>query len=141
MNSTTVNNKTLLVGQNAVVAQANGTNMSTGIINTNAITTNNTSQILNQISNELVTGNGSLVVKPHKLILINNNTVTSQIVSNSSQYSILLINENNTYIAVAMNSQLEDSMFTRLFFEGGAGLTVFKPLHSANGDTVWNVTS
>ena len=141
MNATTVNNNTLLVGQNAVVAQANGTGYSAGIINTNAITTNNTSETLDQISNELETGNGSLLIQPHELILINNNTVTSQIVSNSSQYSIILINENNTYIAVAMNSQLENSMFTRMFFESGAGLTLFKPAYTNGGDTVWNVTS
>ena len=129
MNSTTVNNKTLLIGGNAVVAQANGTsNISAGIVDTNAITTNDTTATLNEISNELQTGNGSLVIPPHTLTLINNNTVTQTLVSNSSQYSILLINANNTYIAVAMNKELEDSMFTKLFFEGGAGLTHFKTL-------------
>jgi dolichyl-phosphooligosaccharide-protein glycotransferase len=140
MNSTTVNNKTLLVGGNAVVAQANGSTLSTGIVNTNAIKTNNTNLTLSQISNELQTGNGTLVIKPHKLILINNNTVTQQIVSNSSQYSIIIINENSNYIAVAMNKELEDSMFTRLFFMGGAGLTKFKPLYGQPGVMVWGVS-
>ncbi len=139
MNSTTVNNKTLLVGGNAVVAQANGSTLSAGIVNTNAIKTNNTNLTINQISNELQTGNGTLIIKPHKLILINNNTVTQQIVSNSSQYSIIIINENNSYIAVAMNKELEDSMFTRLFFMGGAGLTQFKPLYGQPGVMVWGV--
>jgi dolichyl-phosphooligosaccharide-protein glycotransferase len=140
MNSTTVNNKTLLIGGNAVVAQANGTTLSAGIVDTNAITTNNTAQILNQISNELTTGNGTLVIKPHKLTIISSNNITQQIVSNSSQYSILLINQNNTYVAVAMNQQLEDSMFTRLFFMGGAGLTQFKALYGQPGVMVWSVT-
>ncbi len=140
MNATTVNNKTLLIGGNAVVAQPNGTSFSTGIVNTNAITTNDTSVILNQIQNELTTGNGTLVIPPHTLTLINNNTITQTIVSNSSQYSILLINENNTYIGVAMNSQLENSMFTKLFFEGGAGLTHFKAAYGQPGVMVWNVT-
>ena len=141
MNSTTVNNKTLLIGGNAVVAQANGTNnISAGIVDTNAITSNDTTATLNEISNELKSGNGSLVIPPHTLTLINNNTVTQTIVSNSSQYSILLINENDTYIAVAMNKELENSMFTKLFFEGGAGLTHFKSLYGQPGVMVWGVT-
>ena len=141
MNSTTVNNKTLLIGGNAVVAQANGTNgTSAGIVNTNAITTNDTTTTINEISNELETGNGSLVIQPHTLTIINNNTVTQKLVSNSSQYSILLINENGTYIGVAMNKELEGSMFTKLFFEGGAGLTHFKSLYGQPGVMVWGVT-
>jgi len=141
MNSTTVNNKTLLIGGNAVVAQANGTNnISAGIVDTNAITSNDTTATLNEISNELKSGNGSLVIPPHTLTLINNNTVTQTLVSNSSQYSILLINENDTYIAVAMNKELENSMFTKLFFEGGAGLTHFKSLYGQPGVMVWGVT-
>ena len=141
MNSTTVNNKTLLIGGNAVVAQANGTNnISAGIVDTNAITSNDTTATLNEISNELKSGNGSLVIPPHTLTLINNNTVTQTLVSNSSQYSILLITENDTYIAVAMNKELENSMFTKLFFEGGAGLTHFKSLYGQPGVTVWGVT-
>ncbi len=140
MNSTTVNNKTLLVGGNAVVAQANGSTISAGIVNTNAITTNDTTQIINQISTELETGNGTLVIKPHKLTLINNNTINQTLVSNSSQYSILLMNENNTYVAVAMSKELEDSMFTRMFFMGGAGLTQFKPIYGQPGVMVWGVS-
>jgi dolichyl-diphosphooligosaccharide--protein glycosyltransferase len=141
MNSTTVNNKTLLIGGNAVVAQANGTNgTSAGIVDTNAITSNDTTTTLNEISNELETGNGSLVIQPHTLTIINNNTVTQTLVSNSSEYSILLINENGTYIGVAMNKELENSMFTKLFFEGGAGLTHFKSLYGQPGVMVWGVT-
>lgn len=140
MNSTTINNKTLLVGGNAVVAQANGSSISAGIVNTNAITTNNTAQIVQQISNELTTGNGTLIIKPHTLTIVSNTNITQQMVSNSSQYSILLINQNNTYIAVAMNKELEDSMFTRLFFMGGAGLTQFKALYGQPGVMVWGVS-
>jgi len=141
MNSTTVNNKTLLIASNAVVAQANGTNgTSAGIVDTNAITSNDTTTTLNEISNELETGNGSLVIQPHTLTIVNNNTVTQTLVSNSSEYSILLINENGTYIGVAMNQQLENSMFTKLFFEGGAGLTHFKSLYGQPGVMVWGVT-
>ena len=102
-------------------------------------TNNDTTAIVNQISNELTTGNGSLVIQPHELTIINNNNITQQIVSNTSQYSILLINQNNTVIGVAMNKELENSMFTRLFFEGGAGLTQFKALYGQPGVMVWSV--
>ena len=70
----------------------------------------------------------------------------NQLVSNSSPYSILLINQNNTYVAVAMSKELEDSMFTRMFFENGAGLSKFKLVHAEGGildpygTTVWNVS-
>ena len=136
----TVNNKILLIGSNTVVAQANGTSISAGLVNTNNIKTNDTNQILNQISTELTTGNGSLIIPPHKLTIISNDTITQTAASNSSQYSILLINENNTYISIAMNKELEDSMFTRLFFMGGAGLTRFKSLYGQPGVMVWGVT-
>ncbi|ADZ08786.1 Oligosaccharyl transferase STT3 subunit [Methanobacterium lacus] len=140
LNSTTINNKTLYIGGNAVVAQQNGTSYSAGIIDTSALTTNDTNTIVTQISNELTTGNGSLLIEPHTLTIINSNNITQQVVSNSSQYSILLINQNNTLIGVAMNKELENSMFTRLFFEGGAGLTQFKALYGQPGVMVWGVS-
>ncbi len=140
LNSTTINNKTLFIGGNAVVAQANGTSYSAGIIDTTALTTNDTNTIVTQISNELTTGNGSLVIQPHMLTIVNSNNITQQIISNSSQYSILLINQNDTLIGVAMNKELENSMFTRLFFEGGAGLTQFKALYGQPGVMVWGVS-
>jgi dolichyl-phosphooligosaccharide-protein glycotransferase len=140
LNSTTINNKTLYIGGNAVVAQQNGTSYSAGIIDTSALTTNDTNTIVTQISNELTTGNGSLLIEPHTLTIINSNNITQQVVSNSSEYSILLINQNNTLIGVAMNKELENSMFTRLFFEGGAGLTQFKALYGQPGVMVWDVS-
>ena len=39
-----------------------------------------------------------------------------------------------------MNKELEDSMFTRLFFMGGAGLTQFKAAYGQPGVMVWSVT-
>ena len=140
LNSTTINNKTLYIGGNAVVAQQNGTSYSAGIIDTTALKTNDTNTIVTQISNELTNGTGSLLIEPHTLTIINSNNITQQVVSNSSQYSILLINQNNTLIGVAMNKELENSMFTRLFFEGGAGLTQFKALYGQPGVMVWGVS-
>jgi dolichyl-diphosphooligosaccharide--protein glycosyltransferase len=77
---------------------------------------------------------------PHKLIVIKNNQIVmNQIVSNQSQISILLAMDNNSCLAVAMNRELESSMFTRLYFENGAGLSRFKFAHSVGGYVVWNV--
>ena len=78
-----------------------------GIVDTNAITTNDTTTTLNEISNELETGNGSLVIQPHTLTIINNNTVTQTTCIQFKSVLILLINENGTYIGVAMNKELK----------------------------------
>jgi dolichyl-diphosphooligosaccharide--protein glycosyltransferase len=64
----------------------------------------------------------------------------NQIVSSQSPISILLTMDNNSYLAVAMSKELEDSMFTRLYFENGAGLSKFKFAHSVGGYMAWNVT-
>ena len=143
-NATTVNNTTVLLGSNAVVAQVNGNNISAGLINTNELqnqaNTTSSSQLLNEILTELQGGNGTLVMKPHKLTIINNNgTITQQVVSNDSTFSVLLVNENSTYITVLMNRQLEDSMFTRLYFMQGAGLTHFNMSYAQPGVMVWSV--
>jgi len=106
--------------QNGVVAQINGTQITAGL----AYTQNNQTQI----------------IAPHKLIVIKNNQIVmNQIVSNQSSISILLAMDNNSCLAVAMNKELENSMFTRLYFENGAGLSRFKFAHSVGGYVVWNV--
>ncbi|AEG18866.1 STT3 domain-containing protein [Methanobacterium paludis] len=143
-NATTVNNTTVLIGSNAVVAQVNGSNITAGVINTNELqsqeNTTSSSVLYNEILTELKGGNGSLVLKPHKLMVINNGNLTEQIVSNDSSFSILVIGENSTYITVAMSKELEDSMFTRLYFMGGAGLTHFNMSYAQPGVMVWKVS-
>jgi len=79
-------------------------------------------------------------IEPHKLTFIQNGKlVYNQVVSNDSPVSILFIQENSTLIAVAMNKELEDSMFTRLMFMGGYGLTKFKLVSTQPGVFVWRV--
>ncbi len=74
-------------------------------------------------------------------MFIENGTVVSdQVVSNQSSFSIILIKEGDMYLALAMNKELEDSMFTRMFFLQGQGLTHFKPIYAQPGVIVWNVT-
>ena len=111
----------------AIVAQINGTKIAAGL--------------------QYQQNNQTQVMEPHKLIVVQNGSVKlNQVVSNDSQFSILLLNQNNTYIMVIMNKELEDSMFTKMFFENGAGLSQFKLVHAEGGaldpygTQVWNVS-
>ena len=117
---TSLNGTIVIHAQNGVVAQVNGTQITAGF----AYTQNNQTQIM----------------APHKLIVIKNNQIVmNQLVSNQSQISILITMDNSSCLTVAMNKELENSMFTRLYFENGAGLSRFKFAHSVGGDVVWNV--
>jgi asparagine N-glycosylation enzyme membrane subunit Stt3 len=109
-----VNNTTVLKAQNGVIIQVNGNNITAGI----QYTQYNQTQIL----------------EPYKLIVVQNGSVAlSQTISNESSFDIVLINENNTEIAVAMSKELENSMFTRLFLMNGTGLSRFKFVHKDGG--------
>ena len=115
-----LNGTVVIHAQNGVVVQINGTQITAGF----AYSQNNQTQIL----------------APHKLIVIKNNQIVmNQLVSNQSPISILLTMDNNSCLAVAMSKELENSMFTRLYFENGAGLSRFKFAHSIGGDMLWNV--
>lgn len=144
-NATKVGNNTLILGSNAVVGLVSGSNMSVGLLNVNEVQNEvnqtGSSQVLSSIATELQTGNGSLVEKPHKLLVINNGNVTqNQTVSNDSNFSVYVFAQNNTYVTVAMNRELEDSMFTRMFFLNGYGLTHFTQKYAQAGVIVWSVT-
>ena len=114
-----VNGTTTVTSQNGVIAQINGIKTTAGV------QYNQNGQILD----------------PHKLIVVENGKlVMNQLVSNESTFSIALIKENNNYLTVLMNKELEDSMFTRLYFENGACLSKFKLAHNDGGVMVWNVS-
>jgi asparagine N-glycosylation enzyme membrane subunit Stt3 len=120
--SAAVNNTTIVQGENGVVAQINGSQVISGLV------VNNTTAI-----------------EPHRLIIVENGTKTlDQVVNDQSPISIFLIKEKDSYMTVAMNRELEDSMFTRLFFLRGAGLTRFKmayqqPQEGQKEVIAWNV--
>jgi len=117
-NASTQNNSLVLQGENGVVAQITSTNITAGIA---------TSE--NQVA------------LPHRVMLVaNGTTVTDQLVSNQSMFSILILKEGDDYLTIAMNKELEDAMFTRLFFLQGTGLTRFTPAFAQPGVVVWNVT-
>lgn len=145
-NTTTVNNTTVFIGgENAVIGTLKDNNISAGLINTNELqnqaNTTSSSQLLNNMVSDLQSGsNSSMVLKPYELMVVNNGIMTTQIVSNSSQFSILVLRENSTYVTVAMTRGLEDSMFTKLYFLGGTGLTHFNMTYAQPGVMVWKVT-
>ena len=116
-----INGTTSITADNGVVAQINGTNVNAGL----------------QYSQ-----NGeSQTIPPHKLTLIENNQVVqNSIVSADSPISIFIVVQNNTALAIVMNKELENSMFTRLYLFNGQGLTKFKMASQQPGVTVWNVS-
>ena len=134
------NNTTLLVSNdNAVAAQIINNNVSAGLVNVNQLQNQNvsTSVVINQIIGGLQ-GNNSLVMKPHKLIVIQGNNVTqNEIVDNSSQISIIINQQNGVYETIVMNRELEDSMFTKLYLLGGMNLTQYKLAYGQPGVLVW----
>ncbi|MDY9922478.1 STT3 domain-containing protein [Methanobacterium sp.] len=122
-NATTENNVVTIQGENNVTVQINGTNVTGGL----------------QVSK-------NKIAPPHRLIIVSNGTTAMDtVVNNQSTFSILVVKQDDNLITVAMSKELEDSMFTRLFFMQGAGLTHFKLAHKEPSEgisevMVWNVT-
>lgn len=138
MNITVINNQSISMDKNGIVSQINGSSIIAGITRDNIVSYNSTE--LQEIQRELENGDDKLLIKPHKLIYINGNMTTEKIVSNSSLYSVIIIrNSDNTYTSVLMNRELEDSIFTRLYFENGNGLKHFNYLNGQNGVKVWGI--
>ncbi|BDZ72141.1 STT3 domain-containing protein [Methanobacterium petrolearium] len=112
-----------ITGENNVTVQITGNNITGGL----------------QVSQ-------NQVAPPHRLIIVTNGTTAvDTVVNNDSTFSILVIYQDNNLITVAMNRELEDSMFTRLFFMQGSGLTHFKlankePSTGISEVMVWDVS-
>lgn len=120
-NVSQINGTTVISAQNGVVAQVNNNNITAGL--------------------KYTQGQNSQVIAPHKLTVIaNGQIVKNEVVNNESPISIYLVIENNSVLAIAMNKELEDSMFTKLFLFRGYGLSKFKVASEKAGVTVWNVT-
>jgi dolichyl-diphosphooligosaccharide--protein glycosyltransferase len=115
--TTDVNNTTVIQGDNNVVAQINGSEILAGLwVSENKI------------------------AEPHRVIsIVDGNVSYDKVKNNASMFSIILDKQNNTYITVAMNQELENSIFTRLYFLKGQGLTKFQLAHEEPGVLVWNV--
>lgn len=135
------NTTVLISSDNAVVAQIVNNNVTAGLVNTNQLQNQNlsTSDLVNQLVNGLQSNSSSLVIQPHKLIVIQGNNVTqNEIVSNSSEISIIINDQNGTYNTIVMNRELEDSMFTKLYLLGGMNVTQYKPVYGQPGVIVWS---
>ena len=135
------NNTTVIIADNAVFAQITNNNVTAGIVNVNQAQNQNmsTPELINQLLSGLQ-GNSSLVVKPHRLIVMQNNNITqNDIINNESLYSIVIINNNGTYTTYLMNKELEDSMFTRLYILRGQNVTQFTLDYEQPGVMVWKV--
>jgi dolichyl-diphosphooligosaccharide--protein glycosyltransferase len=122
-NATSINNNTVLIqGQNGVVVQINASNVTAGLLI-----------------------NSSQIAQPHRLIIVDSGKKSlDKVIDNQSTFSIILTKYSDGLMAVALNRELEDSMFTRLFFLQGAGLTHFKLAHKEPSGLpeviVWNVS-
>ncbi|AXV40722.1 STT3 domain-containing protein [Methanobacterium sp. BAmetb5] len=125
------------------LAQANATS------GTNSLKIMGENNVTIQINGSSVTGGismGNKVVPPHRLmVVVNGTTAVDTIVNNDSAFSVMAIYQDNNMITVAMNRQLENSMFTRLYFLQGQGLSHFKlatkkPSTGISEVMVWNVT-
>jgi dolichyl-diphosphooligosaccharide--protein glycosyltransferase len=93
-----------------------------------------------RLANELSEGTGNELLKPHKLIMVDNNQLTERIVNNNSNMSIMAFHQaDGSYFTVLFNSYLEDSVFTKLYLESGYDVTRFSFSHSEPGISVWNV--
>jgi dolichyl-diphosphooligosaccharide--protein glycosyltransferase len=135
------NNTTVIIANNAVFAHITDNNVTAGIVNVNQLQSQNmsTPELVNQLLSGLQ-GNSSLVVQPHRLIVMQNNNITqNDIISNESKYSIVIINTNGTYTTYLMNRELEDSMFTRLYVLRGQNVSQFTLNYEQPGVMVWKV--
>ena len=93
-----------------------------------------------RLANELSEGTGNELIKPHKLILVENNQLSERIVNNNSNMSIMAIRQNDgSYFTVLFDTFLEDSVFTKLYLESGYNVTRFTFAHSEPGISVWGV--
>jgi dolichyl-diphosphooligosaccharide--protein glycosyltransferase len=136
------NNTTVIIANNAIIAEIIDNNITAGIVNVNQLQNQNmsTSELISQLITGLQGNSSTLVIKPHKLIVMQDNNITqNEIVSNGSAYSIVIVKNNGTYMTYLMNKELEDSIFTKLYLLKGQGVTQFILNYEQPGVFVWRV--
>ena len=134
--------------ENGVVAVAtnnnetNGTAMSFAYLDQTKLNKSvnmSTQEDKERMVNEMVDGTGNELIKPHKLLVIDNNQLSQRIVNENSNMSIMAIHQSDgSYFTVLFDSRLEDSTFTKLYLESGFNQTRFDLVHSEPGISVWN---
>lgn len=81
-------------------------------------------------------------IDPYKLTIINDGyLIQNNIVNNTSKISLYVLNFGGQYQAIAMNRELDDAMFTRMYLFGGMNLTRFTLLHQEPGVMTWKVNN
>lgn len=139
----TLGNENGVVGVSGTSNETNGTTMNFAYIDQSKL--NKTIDMFTQedkerVANELSEGTGNELLKPHKLIIVENNQLTEKVVNNNSNMSIMAFHQTDgSYFTVLFDSFLEDSVFTKLYLESGYNATRFTFAHSEPGISVWNV--
>ncbi|MCD7782205.1 MAG: dolichyl-diphosphooligosaccharide--protein glycosyltransferase subunit STT3 [Methanosphaera sp.] len=146
-----INGKAFILGEdNGVVGvesdntnDTNGTGMTFAYIDQTKL--NKSINMSNQTdkeqwASELTDGTGSSLIKPHKLIYVEDNQLSERIVNENSNMSIMVIKQSDgSYYTILFDSYLEDSVFTKLYLESGYNTTRFNLTHTESGISVWNV--
>ena len=93
-----------------------------------------------RVAKELSEGTGNELLKPHKLIIVDNNQLSERIVNNNTNMSIIAFHQNDgSYFTVLFDSYLENAVFTKLYLESGYDTSRFTFAHSEPGISVWGV--
>ena len=132
-----------VVGVASTSNETNGSSMNFAYLDQsklNKTVGNFTTEDKQRVANELSEGTGNELIKPHKLIMVENNQLTERIVNNNSDMSIMVFHQSDgSYFTVLFDKFLEDSVFTKLYLESGYNTTRFHFEHSEPGISVWNV--
>lgn len=132
-----------VVGVESTGNETNGSSMSFAYLDQsklNKTVGNFTTEDKERVSKELTDGTGNELLKPHKLMVVENNQLSERIVNENSNMSIMAIHQNDgSYFTVLFDSYLENSIFTKLYLESGYNQTRFNLTHSEPGISVWNV--
>ena len=122
--------------------ETNGTGMSFAYLDQTKLNKSvnmSTQEDKERMVNEMVDGTGNELIKPHKLLVIDNNQLSQRIVNENSNMSIMAIHQSDgSYFTVLFDSRLDDSTFTKLYLESGFNQTRFDLVHSEPGISVWN---
>ncbi|WP_458403382.1 STT3 domain-containing protein [Methanobrevibacter sp.] len=118
---------------NAVVSRGNGNNTTSAY--TEAVYASNGEQIMinNTTYNPL---NISKIIVIEDGYIMKNESVKGV---DNANFTMLLMGNANQYTPILMSNELTDSMFTRLFFLGGANQNVFENVHVESGVMLFNV--
>ncbi|MDR2873966.1 MAG: glycosyltransferase family 39 protein [Methanobrevibacter sp.] len=83
-------------------------------------------------------GNKEVSLANVKLVEDGNLTATKTL-NESGDFSAFVIGEQGMYQGILMQKDLEDSMFTKLYLNNGAGQSSFENINKQNGVSLWKV--